>query len=141
MRTKDNVRWGRKSGVTILEALVVLTIMALVSAVVAPRVVGYLGRARSESAELQIQNLASAVQLFYIDLGRYPSDAEGLAVLIAEPSGASGWLGPYLSSDAGLADPWGRGYIYETADRSFTIRSLGRDGSVGGDGEDVDLVN
>ena len=139
--TKQIDRWGRKTGATILEVLVVLTIIAMISAVVGPRVIGYLGRAKSETASLQINNLVDAVQLFYVDTGRYPSDGEGLVVLFDQPAGDAGWNGPYLQSRDALSDPWGRDYIYTppATDGSFAIQSLGRDGAQGGSGEDADL--
>ena len=142
MRSKAEVDWrDRRSGVTILEVLIVLSIIALIAAVAGPRLLGYLGRAKSETAVLQIRQIESALQLFYVDTGRYPSDAEGLAVLMEAPAGTEDWQGPYLSDPAALQDPWGRGYLYETEDEgdAFAIRSLGRDGRAGGSGEDADL--
>lgn len=141
-RNRAELRWSAESGATILEVLVVLAIIAMIAAVVGPRVIGYLGRAKSETAQLQINNLVSAVQLFYIDMGRYPTEAEGLSVLVEAPAGAEGgWNGPYIASDAALADPWGRDYQFQTSDtvNGFLIRSLGRDGQTGGSGEDRDL--
>lgn len=118
-----------------------LSIIALIAGVVAPRLIGFLGRAKSETAGLQIKQLGSAVQLFYIDLGRYPSNSEGLAVLVEAPAGDASWDGPYMDSAAALVDPWGRDYSYEepTAATGFGIVSLGRDGARGGSGEDIDL--
>ena len=129
-------------GATLLEILVVLTIIALLAAVVGPRVVGYLSRAKSTTAELQIDNLKVAVELFYVDLGRYPTEEEGLGVLLTRPGTAPNWAGPYLESREALADPWGREYFYRApgdAGKPFTVRSFGRDGVEGGDGEDEDL--
>jgi general secretion pathway protein G len=135
------VRRTARSGITILEILVVLAIIALVAAVVGPRLVGYLGRAKAETASLQIGQIKNALQLFYIDVGRYPSTEEGLGVLIAAPTAATGWKGPYLESAEGLKDPWGRDYLYLEPETSETpsVRSLGQDGVKGGDGEDADL--
>lgn len=140
--THRDGKWGRKTGATILEVLVVLTIIAMIAAVVGPRVIGYLGRAKTETADLQINNLADAVQLFYVDTGRYPSDGEGLAVLFDRPAGDTGWNGPYLQSRDALIDPWGRDYAYTppATDGTFGIQSFGRDGSQGGTGEDADIV-
>ena len=140
MRGGD-IRWKQDTGATILEVLIVLSIIALIAAVVGPRVVGYLGTAKSETAELQIDNLASAVQLFYVDTGRYPSEAEGLSVLLSRPAGDTDWNGPYMPKAEALTDPWGRAYIYAPPqdDGNFAIRSLGRDGVEGGRGEDADL--
>ena len=133
--------WTRRSGVTILEVLVVLTIIAMIAAVVGPRLIGYLGRAKTETAELQIKQIGNALQLFYIDNGRYPTSAEGLGVLMAAPPGDASWAGPYLDSADGLKDPWGRDYLYDEPGQSGTagVRSLGRDGARGGSGEDADI--
>ncbi|WP_299695279.1 type II secretion system major pseudopilin GspG [uncultured Tateyamaria sp.] len=135
-------RWTARTGATILEVLIVLSIIALIAAVVGPRVIGYLGTAKSETADLQINNLASAVQLFYVDTGRYPTEAEGLSVLLTRPAGDTDWNGPYMPTAEALVDPWGRDYLYAPPadDDSFGIRSLGRDGAEGGSGEDADLA-
>lgn len=140
-RDSHGARRTARSGITILEILVVLAIIALVAAVVGPRLVGYLGRAKTETANLQIGQIRNALQLFYIDVGRYPSTEEGLGVLIAAPATATGWKGPYLEAAEGLKDPWGRDYIYAEPEASETpsVRSLGQDGAKGGDGEDADL--
>jgi len=134
-------RLSSSSGVTILEVLIVLTIIALIASVVGPRLVGYLGRAKSETASLQVQQIGNAIQLFYIDLGRYPTDTEGLRVLVERPAGDTSWAGPYLDSPDALTDPWGRDYIYSepAGENNPSVRSLGRDGSAGGTGEDADI--
>ncbi|WP_208353370.1 type II secretion system major pseudopilin GspG [Pseudaestuariivita rosea] len=134
-------KMGRRAGATILEVLIVLSIIALIAAVVGPRLVGYLGRAKTETAELQVKNLGEAVQLFYIDMGRYPTTSEGLGVLVNAPAGEAAWQGPYMPTADALVDPWGRDYVYEepTGQGAFTIQSLGRDGSRGGTGEDTDV--
>lgn len=141
MSWKTRPPWTTTTGATILEVLVVLSIIALISAIVAPRVVGYLGRARTDTALLQLQSTANAVQLFFVDTGRYPGDQEGLAALTETPTQNGDWNGPYIASANGLRDPWGRALIYEigTEGTGFTIRSLGRDGVSGGSGEDADL--
>ncbi|MEQ6204734.1 type II secretion system major pseudopilin GspG [Sulfitobacter sp. HNIBRBA2951] len=140
MKTRS-INWTKRSGITILEVLIVLAIIAMIAAVVGPRLIGYLGRAKSETASLQIDQIGNALQLFYIDTGRYPTDAEGLSVLVNAPPGDSSWQGPYLDSADGLSDPWNRGYIYgEPGDNDRpTVSSLGRDGQTGGSGEDRDL--
>ncbi len=135
------LRWTPRSGVTILEVLVALAIVALVAAVVGPRVIGYLGRAKTETAELQVNQIGNALQLFYIDMGRFPAESEGLAALMTAPSGGAGWAGPYLASEEALTDPWGRAYLYEetTEGTDPSVYSLGRDGTAGGSGEDSDI--
>jgi len=136
-----NIKWNRKSGVTILEVLVVLSIIALIAAVAGPRLIGYLGRAKTETAELQATQLRQAVQLFYIDVGRYPSDGEGLSVLLTSPPGEAAWSGPYLENPEAIIDPWGRDYIYDAPDDAgnFSVMSFGQDGTSGGAGEDADV--
>ncbi len=133
--------WTARSGVTILEVLIVLAIIAMVAAVAGPRLIGYLGRAKVQTAELQIGQIKSALQLFYIDVGRYPAAAEGLAVLTQPPAAAESWAGPYLESEEALIDPWGRDYLYAVTEGTGTpgISSLGRDGAKGGSGEDADV--
>ena len=135
--------WTRQSGVTILEVLVVLTIIALISAVVGPRLLGYLGRAKSETAQLQITQLEQAVQLFYIDTGRFPAASEGLDALVTAPAGETAWDGPYVGNESALQDPWGRDYLYQDSGENgdFQISTFGRDGTSGGSGEDTDIVN
>lgn len=130
-----------RRGVTILEVLIVLTIIVMVAAVTGPRLIGYLGRAKTETALLQAHQITSALQLFYIDLGRYPSDAEGLRVLVHAPAGESDWRGPYLETAEALNDPWSREYLFEAREDGETpaVFSYGRDGREGGTGEDSDI--
>lgn len=142
MRRDASQEWTSRSGVTILEVLVVLAIIGLIAAVIGPRVVGYLGRAKSETAELQVDQINNALQLFYIDMGRFPAETEGLAALMQSPAGAADWAGPYLADSEALTDPWGRSYLYEDAtggSEDPLVYSLGRDGTEGGSGEDADV--
>lgn len=136
----------RQAGFTLFELLVVLTIMALLAAIVAPRVIGYLGRAKEDVARSQMSNLVTALELYYLDVGRYPLEEQGLDALVAAPQEdgdpIAAWRGPYLGDESGLMDPWGRPYAYAydaEADRVRVI-SYGRDGTPGGEGEDGDLV-
>jgi len=141
LKPTRHIRWTRKSGITILEVLIVLSIIALIAAVAGPRLIGYLGRAKTDTAELQATQLRQAVQLFYIDVGRYPSDSEGLGVLMTAPPGEALWEGPYLETPDALTDPWGRDYIYVAPEvgREFSVMSFGLDGVRGGTGEDADI--
>lgn len=131
------------AGLTILEVLIVLSIITLIAAVSAPRLIGYLGKAKSETASLQIKQLRNATDLFYIDTGRYPTDSEGLFVLVDAPSGLATWSGPYMANTEALMDPWGREYVYTepSVSSEYSISTLGRDGAKGGSGEDQDLFN
>jgi len=141
--TKSEKRRRLQSGLTLFELLVVLVILALLATLIAPRVVGYLGRAKADIARAQAANIASSLELFYIDFGRYPQSDEGLTALMENPSSSEPgyWRGPYFKDEIGLTDPWGRVYIYEAdeAAQSFTVISLGRDGLEGGDGDDADI--
>lgn len=142
MRGYSRRVWRGDAGATLLEILVVLAIIALLAGVVGPRVVGYLSKAKSTAAELQLDNLKVAVELYYVDLGRYPTEEEGLAALLARPANATDWAGPYLEATEALTDPWGREYLYRAPGengRPFDVLSFGRDGVEGGSGEDADL--
>ncbi len=129
------------AGFSLMELLVALVILALIMGLVAPRVIGYLSRAKSQTAELQVQNIKAALDRFLIDVGRYPTEGEGLAALMAPPPGAPGWAGPYLDEESVPADPWGRPYLYSSTEDGLRVRvySYGRDGTEGGSGEDADI--
>ena len=116
-------------------------VIALIVGLGAPRLMESFGRAKSQAAEVSMANLKGAVQLFYIDTGRYPTEGEGLAALITAPEGVAGWRGPYLDGDADLMDPWGRGFVFTVPGASgpFSLTTLGRDGQPGGSGEDSDI--
>jgi general secretion pathway protein G len=131
------------AGYTLLELLVVLGIIAALTALVAPQVIRYLGEAKSDSAKVQLQNVQSALELHYLDTGTYPTTDQGLAVLVTAPANSSGWKGPYLKRSTALDDPWGRQYIYKFPGEhgAFDLYSFGRDGAQGGTGEDADIVN
>ncbi|WP_417482701.1 type II secretion system major pseudopilin GspG [Maricaulis sp.] len=129
-------------GITLFELLVVLVILALLATIVAPRVIGYLGRSKTDVAQAQMSSIATSLELFYLDMGRYPEADEGLAALMEAPEDSLLWRGPYFGNSSGFNDPWGRPYIYlraEPGDR-FVLTSFGRDGEEGGEGEDGDLT-
>jgi general secretion pathway protein G len=132
-----------EDGFTLVELLVVLGIIALLAAMVAPQVIRYLGSARSETAGVQLKNIESALELYYLDTGKYPDEFAGLKSLIEAPAATQGWRGPYLKRTSGLLDPWGKPYIYKQPGEhgNFDLSSLGRDGAAGGEGEDQDLVS
>ena len=132
---------SRQAGLTLFELLVVLAILALLATLIAPRVVGYLGRARIDVAHAQAASIAASLELFYLDFGRYPSESKGLNVLLTAPPEAAGWRGPYLKDASGLVDPWGKPYLYAPDENTegFTIISFGRDGVEGGEGDDADI--
>jgi general secretion pathway protein G len=129
------------SGFTLIEMLVVLVIIGLVMGLVGPQVLNYLTDARAKAARLQIEAFGSALDLYYLDVGRYPPASEGLGALVRRPSGLEVWNGPYLKGGTVPADPWGRAYVYRApAERSpYEIISLGADGNEGGTGSGADI--
>lgn len=128
---------------TLLELVMVLVIIGVILAMVGPRVFNSLGRASSERAKVQIEQIGSALELYKLDTGRYPTTQEGLNALLAAPGGASNWNGPYLKDPKSLKDPWSRDFVYRSpAERGgYDIVSLGADGREGGDGENRDIRN
>lgn len=131
------------SGFTLIELLVVLLILGLLGGLVGPRVLKYLGGAKSDTAALQIQELGVGLDLFHLEVGRYPTTEEGLVALSDEPAGADNWNGPYLKKKDIPADPWGHPYRYRSPGEhgDYDLYSLGRDNADGGDGEDADVVS
>lgn len=131
------------AGLTLIELLVVLGILALFAGLAAPQVLRYLGSARTEAARTQVSNVVSAVELYYLDLGAYPTPAFGLKALVEAPSQGARWRGPYLKKSTALVDPWGKPYIYRYpgSHGEFDVLSLGKDGQVGGEGEDRDVTS
>lgn len=134
---------NRERGFTLVEMLVVITIIALIMSLVGPRVLGYLTESKVKAAKIQIQSFSSALDLLYLDTGRYPSSAEGLDALTKPTSGMAGWNGPYLKGGSVPTDPWGKPYIYRSpAERSkYEIRSYGSDGQEGGTGTAADITS
>lgn len=143
----NHAKPGRHSaadaGLTLVELLVVLAILALVAGIAAPQVLRYLGTAKTEAARTQLNHLASAVELYFIDVGAYPPHDVGLRALVDAPPQAPRWNGPYLKKETALTDPWGRPYGYRFPGQrgDAEIFSLGRDGQQGGAGEDADVTS
>ncbi len=130
-----------EAGFTLVEMLVVITIIGLIMALVGPRVLNYLSESKIKAAKIQIQSFTSALDLFYLDTGRYPSSSEGLAALVKPAAGLSGWNGPYLKGGNLPNDPWGKAYVYRSpGERSpYEITSYGADGQEGGTGTAADI--
>lgn len=128
-------------GVTLLEMLAVLAIIGLIAALAAPQVVGYLDRSRVDAAEVQIKSLDTVLDMYRMDVGRYPEARVGLTGLVSQPEGAERWNGPYLRSGDALTDPWGNTYGYDVSEdgQSASVYSLGADGAEGGEGNAADI--
>lgn len=130
-----------KLGFTLVELLVVISIIALLAALVGPRLFPKLGKGKQSAAKAQIELLGQALDQFRLDSGRYPSTEEGLRALVANP-GVENWDGPYLKRNL-PNDPWGRPYQYACpgTNGDYDILCYGRDGRPGGDGEDRDITS
>jgi len=128
-------------GFTLIEMLVVLVIIGLIMGLVGPRVLNYLTDARIKAARLQIEALSNALDLYYLDTGRYPASNEGLSALVKRPGNVNTWNGPYIKGDIVPLDPWGNPYVYRSpGDRApYEIVSLGSDGRDGGSGNAADI--
>jgi general secretion pathway protein G len=139
---RARLRRGDQSGFTLVEMLVVITIIGLIMALVGPRVLNYLSESKVKTARIQIQSFASALDLFYLDAGRYPSSAEGLAALVRPTGGVAAWNGPYLKGSSVPNDPWGKPYVYQSPGEHgvYDIVSFGSDGQEGGTGTAADIA-
>ena len=120
-------------GFTLVEMLVVLAIIGLVVGLVGPRVVNYLSESKVKAAQIQMENIASALELYYLDNSRYPVTSEGLQALVQRPADSTNWNGPYVKSAAALKDPWGKAYYYRSPGETapFDLGSFGPDGREG----------
>ena len=134
---------GGEAGFTLVEILVVITIIGLIMALVGPRVLNYLAESKVKAARIQVESFASSLDLFYLDAGRYPSTSEGLAALAQRPGGIDTWNGPYLRTGLVPNDPWGHPYLYRSPGEhgAYDIVSYGSDGQQGGTGEDVAITS
>lgn len=134
-------RKHRQRGFTLLELLVVLVILGLLASLVGPQVLKHLGTSKTKTAALQIEELSAALDLYRLEVGRYPTTNEGLDALIEKPSSAPNWNGPYLKKKVVRKDPWGFDYVYNYPGQhgEFDLYSLGADNKDGGDGENQDV--
>jgi len=147
MSRKKVVAQGRRhldrtgeQGFTLVEMLVVITIIGLIMGLIGPRVLNYLSESKVKAAKIQMQSFASALDLYNLDTGRYPSASEGLGALVQPTTGVA-WSGPYLKGAALPNDPWNHPYLYRVPGEHgpYDIMSLGSDGQEGGSGTAADL--
>jgi len=134
---------SRATGFTLLEMIVVLVIIGLIMGLVGPKLFGQADKAKVQTATTQIKMLGGALQTMRLDISRWPTEAEGLALLTTKPvgEGANGWAGPYLD-EAVPNDPWGHPYQFApqaSGTQPYTLYSFGADGVRGGEGQDADI--
>lgn len=131
MGNKSNLLRERRheAGYTLVELLVVLAILGLLAAIATPQVIKYLNHARISTAKTEVENISSALDLYKIDVGSYPTTQQGLQALVTAPAGVEGWNGPYLKKAVNLTDPWGHAFHYDSPGQhgDFDIYSYGSD--------------
>ena len=141
--------WSKagRGGFTLIEILVVITVIAILASLVSPMVFRNVGDAKATAARAQIEIFGLALDAYRLDNDYYPATAQGLAALNKVPTGepaVRNWRGPYLRKGVPL-DPWGRDYLYrspgDTNSAGYDLLTLGRDGRPGGEGEDADLTS
>src|SRR3977135_1607109 len=150
-RLTSRPRWVRRRppahhgerGFTLVEILVVITIIGLIMTLVGPRVLNYLTESKVKTARIQSQIFESARDLFSLAAGRYPSSGEGLAVLVQPTGGIAAWNGPYLKGGSVPNDPWGKPYVYRSPGEHgvYDLSSYGADGQEGGAGTAADIAS
>ncbi|MDY6863728.1 MAG: type II secretion system major pseudopilin GspG [Thermodesulfobacteriota bacterium] len=137
-----SVNTGKKDGFTLIELLVVVLILGLLAAFVGPKMFGQLGKAEHQSAKTQIESLGTALDVFRLDMGRYPTTSEGLNALRQRVGSGERWRGPYLKKSI-PKDPWGEDYIYRCPGQhgDYDLFSYGADRVQGGEGDNADVVS
>jgi general secretion pathway protein G len=145
MKTLDTWTTRSRRGFTLIELLVVILILAILAALIVPRVVGKSTDAKIAAAKADLATLSSSLQNFRLDNDRYPTSEEGLAALSNPPaSGATNWKGPYIQKPI-TVDPWGHDYVYQcpgnNGNDSFQVESYGSDGTPGGEGDAADIID
>ena len=135
----------REAGFTLLELLVVLAILGLLIGLVAPRVLGVFGTAKEKIARLNIEGLATDLDMYKLDVGSYPTTEQGLQALLTRPADAAHWNGPYIKGNKIPDDPWGHPYVYRSPSErdgyEYDLYSLGPTGQAGGSGKDAPIYN
>ncbi len=138
-----NKNTAGQSGFTLVELLVVITILVLLAGVVGPKVLGQLGGAKSDTALVQIHDFEQALEIYMLDTGNFPTTGQGLEALVRKPSDINGWNGPYLRRKDVPKDPWNKSYHYRYPgdEADMDIYSYGADGQEGGEGDKADISN
>ena len=135
----------KERGFTLLELLVVLAILGLLVGLVAPAVMRQLGSSKEKIARIEIERLATNLDMYKLDVGNYPTTEQGLQALIAKPSGVNRWSGPYVKREKMPEDPWGRPYVYhapsQRPNHDYDLYSLGPNGQAAGPGDASAIYN
>lgn len=132
----------RNSGFTLLEIMAVIIIIGILGAVILPNVVGQGEKAKASAAKTDLAQVSTELDLFKLEIGRYPSSQEGLEALLKNPGGVNNWNGPYTKKKE-MKDPWNNDYKYSSPGANgqpFEVKSLGADGKEGGEGPNADIV-
>ena len=142
MKCTKNLKTNGHSqrGFTLTELLVVMVILSLIAAAITPQVMGRLDRSKVRASKIQLQTLSSAIDMYKIDAGQYPSQQEGLRALIVRPQSAEVWDGPYVKSTSAIVDSWNNPIEYRLDQSSYQLISHGADGIPGGEDFDEDLM-
>jgi general secretion pathway protein G len=140
-----HARTRQTRGFTLIELLVVLLILGMIAGLAGPQVMNYLGESKAKTAKLQIEEFGSSLDLYKLDMGRYPDSQEGLQGLVQAPAGqgADRWRGPYLKKKNVPKDPWNHPYQYSAPGKHgpYDIVSLGADSREGGEGDNKDIAS
>jgi general secretion pathway protein G len=143
MKRKATLPTRSQRGMTLIEILVVLVLIGIVLGVVGGNFIGRGEKAKADAAKIEIGQIGQALDLYKLETGRYPSTSEGLQALVAAPSGAANWNGPYWKKAQIPKDPWGNEYRYASpgAKGAYDILSLGADGKEGGEAANKDITS
>src|ERR1700730_11535719 len=141
-RRRRPARHG-EPGFPLVEMLVVITIIGMIMALVGPRVLNYLTESKVKTAKIQIESLESALDLYFLDAGRYPTTSEGLSALVQRSGNTVVWNGPYLKGSMVPTDPWGTPYVYRSPGQhgAYDIISLGASQQEGGTGAQAEITS
>ena len=128
---------------TLIEILVVLVLIGIVMGIVGGNFLGKGEKAKGDAAKIEINQIGQTLDLYKLEIGRYPTTQEGLQALITAPSGVANWNGPYWKNGTIPKDPWGNEYRYTAPGQHgpFDIVSLGADGKEGGEGTNKDITS
>ncbi|MBK8453183.1 MAG: type II secretion system major pseudopilin GspG [Thiofilum sp.] len=133
----------QQRGFSLIELMIVLVILGLIAGIVGPQAMNYLGRGKSQSAKVQIENISAALDMYKLEVGNYPTASEGLKALVTAPSSAKGWNGPYLKKGGVPLDPWNNEYQYKRPGANgqpYDLLSYGADNTQGGEGDNADIT-